>query len=88
MKADRSAGSARRSRQRGNQVGKPAHQDLHEWGKPNAVTAMLDAQMLVTCGGGRERSPKQVHELMRDAGLIPGRVRHFGPTMLVEAYAP
>ncbi len=60
----------------------------HDPRQPNAVTAALDVHMLVTCEGGRERSPQQVHALMRDAGLIPGRVRHFGPTMLVEAVAP
>ena len=60
----------------------------HESGQPNALTAMADALMLVQCEGGRERSPQQVHSLMRDVGLIPGRVRHFGPTMLVEAIAP
>lgn len=59
----------------------------HESSRPNAVTAMLDAHMLSTCEGGRERSPQQVQALMRDAGLMPGRVRHFGPTMLVEAIA-
>jgi hypothetical protein len=57
-------------------------------GRPNVLTAMTDMLMLVSCQGGRERSPQQVHALMRDAGLIPGRVRHFGPTMLVEAIAP
>lgn len=60
----------------------------HESARPNPFTAMADVMMLVFCEGGRERSPQQVHELMRDAGLLPGRVRHFGPTMIVEAYAP
>lgn len=60
----------------------------HEPGLPNALTAMLDVLMLIQCEGGRERSPQQVHALMRDAGLMPGRLRHFGPTMLVEAVAP
>lgn len=60
----------------------------HEPGQLNTVSAMIDVLMLVSCQGGRERSPQQVHALMRDAGLIPGRVRHFGPTMLVEAIAP
>jgi hypothetical protein len=60
----------------------------HESGRPNALTPMADVLMLVSTEGGRERSPQQVHALMRDAGLIPGRVRHFGPTMLVEAIAP
>jgi hypothetical protein len=60
----------------------------HEAGQLNTVSAMTDVLMLVSCQGGRERSPQQVHTLMRDAGLVPGRVRHFGPTMLVEAIAP
>jgi hypothetical protein len=60
----------------------------HESGRPNALTPMADVLMLVSTEGGRERSPQQLHALMRDAGLIPGRVRHFGPTMLLEAIAP
>jgi O-methyltransferase domain len=60
----------------------------HQSGQPNALTPMADVLMLVSCEGGRERSPQQVHGLMRDAGLLPGRVRYFGPTMLVEAIAP
>jgi hypothetical protein len=60
----------------------------HESGQLSTVSAMLDVLMLVSCEGGRERSPQQVHALMRDAGLRPGRVRHFGPTMLVEGIAP
>lgn len=60
----------------------------HEPSRANVLTAMADVMMLVFCEGGRERSPQQVHALMRDSGLIPGRVRHFGPTMLVEAIAP
>jgi hypothetical protein len=49
---------------------------------------MTDILMLVCCEGGRERSPQEVHGLMRDAGLTPGRVRHTGLTMLVEGIAP
>lgn len=60
----------------------------HEPGQLNTVSAMIDVLMLVSCQGGRERSPQQVHALMSAAGLTPGRVRHFGPTMLVEAIAP
>ena len=49
----------------------------------------LDARADVyTCEGGRERSPHEVHALMRDAGLKPGRVRHAGLMMLVEGIAP
>jgi hypothetical protein len=60
----------------------------HERGRPNSQTPMGDIMMMVVCEGGRERSPEEVHELMRMAGLRPGRVRHCGLTMLVEAVAP
>jgi urease gamma subunit len=60
----------------------------HERGRPNSHTPMGDVMMMVICEGGRERSPEEVHELMRKAGLRPGRVRHCGLTMLVEAMAP
>jgi hypothetical protein len=60
----------------------------HERGRPNAATPMGDLLMIVCCEGGRERSPQEVHGLMRDAGLTPGRVRHAGLTMLVEGIAP
>jgi O-methyltransferase domain len=59
--------------------------DQHrESDRPNPLTPMTDVLMLVMCEGGRERSPEEVHGLMRDAGLKPGRVRHSGLTMLVE----
>ena len=60
----------------------------HERGRPNSQTPMGDIMMMVVCEGGRERSPEEVHGLMRKAGLRPGRVRHSGLTMLVEAVAP
>jgi hypothetical protein len=59
-----------------------------EPGRPNSHTSMMDLLMLVFCEGGHERSPQEVHGLMRDAGLTPGRVRHSGFTMLVEGVAP
>lgn len=63
--------------------------DQHlEPGRPNPLSSMADLLMLVECEGGRERSPGQVHELMTDAGLIPGRVRHAGLHMVVEGLAP
>ncbi len=43
--------------------------------------------MLVACEGGRERSPEEVHGLMGEAGLTPGRVRHAGLHMVVEGIA-
>ena len=49
---------------------------------------MADLHMLFVCEGGRERSPQEVHNLMRDVGLQPGRVRHSGVQMLVEGIAP
>ncbi len=62
--------------------------DQHlEPGRPSPVTSMVDLLMLVECEGGRERSPEQVHTLMRKAGLTPGRVRHAGLHMVVEGIA-
>jgi hypothetical protein len=55
--------------------------------RPSPLTAMVDLHMLVECEGGRERTPSEVHELMRGAGLRPGRVRHAGVHMLVEGIA-
>jgi hypothetical protein len=53
----------------------------------NPVTNLVDLHMLVECEGGRERTPEQVHRLMAEAGLKPGRVRHAGFQMLVEGRA-
>jgi len=61
----------------------------HDRTRPDGLTPMMDLLMLVCCEGGRERSPQEVHALMRDAGLKPGRVRHAGGVMmLVEGVAP
>jgi hypothetical protein len=59
-----------------------------ERNRPNPVSSMVDLLMLVEFEGGRERSPDQVHALMRNAGLTPGRVRHAGVHMVVEGLAP
>lgn len=56
-------------------------------GRPSPISSMADLLMLSVCEGGRERSPAAVHELMRAAGLTPGRVRHAGLHMLVEGIA-
>jgi hypothetical protein len=62
--------------------------DQHlEPNRPSPVTSMVDLLMLVECEGGRERSPAEIHGLMRDAGLTPGRVRHSGLQMVVEGVA-
>lgn len=62
--------------------------DLHsERHRPSPVVSMADLLMLVECEGGRERAPEEVHGLMRDAGLTPGRVRHAGLHMVVEGVA-
>jgi hypothetical protein len=55
--------------------------------RPNSATSMTDLHMLIVCEGGRERSPDEVHALMADAALRPGRVRHSGIQMLVEGIA-
>lgn len=55
-----------------------------EPGRPDSIASMSDLHMLVECEGGRERSPREVHALMRDAGLQAGQVRHAGMHALVE----
>ena len=55
--------------------------------RPSPISSMADMLMLTTCEGGRERCPDEVLEMMRAAGLTPGRVRHAGLHMLVEAVA-
>lgn len=63
--------------------------DQHlERNRPSPVSSMVDLLMLVECEGGRERSPDEVHALMRDCGIVPGRVRHAGLHMVVEGLAP
>jgi hypothetical protein len=62
--------------------------DQHlESGRPSPFSSLADLLMLIECEGGRERSPEQVHGLMADAGLKPGRVRHSGLHMVVEGIA-
>jgi hypothetical protein len=62
--------------------------DQHcERNRPNAATSITDLHMFVACEGGRERSPEEVSQLIRDAGLRPGRVRHAGLHMFVEGFA-
>jgi hypothetical protein len=62
--------------------------DQHvERNRPNAIGSMADLLMLVECEGGKERSPAEVHRLMRDAGLAPGLVRHAGLHMVLEGVA-
>jgi O-methyltransferase domain len=55
--------------------------------RPSPISSMVDLHMMVECEGGRERSPTEVHELMRSVGLRAGRVRHSGLHMLVEGIA-
>lgn len=62
--------------------------DQHlERNRPSPISSLADLLMLVECEGGRERSPQEIHGLMRDAGLTPGRVRHAGLHMVVEGVA-
>ncbi len=55
--------------------------------RPNPFTSIADLHMMVECEGGRERTPEEMHRLMRDAGFTSGRVRHAGLHMLVEGVA-
>jgi hypothetical protein len=62
--------------------------DQHlEPNRPSPLSSMTDLLMLVECEGGRERSPVEVHGLMSDARIVPGRVRHAGLHMVVEGVA-
>jgi hypothetical protein len=58
-----------------------------ELGRPNVVSSLVDIHMLVVCDGGRERSASELHGLMQDVGLRPGRIRHAGAQTLVEGVA-
>jgi hypothetical protein len=55
--------------------------------RPSPLGSMTDLLMLVECEGGRERSLAEMHGLMRDADIQPGRVRHAGLQMVVEGVA-
>ena len=55
--------------------------------RPSRISSMVDLLMLVECEGGRERTPQEVHGLMREAGIEPGSVRHAGLHMIVEGVA-
>ena len=49
------------------------------------IGAGVDVHMLTQCDGGRQRSVAELHDLIRAAGLHPGRVYRTGGPGLIEA---
>ena len=62
-------------------------ENLQEPNEPDAVSSMVDVQMLTQCDGGRQRSVDELHALLREAGLRPGEVRRTAGPSLVEGVA-
>jgi hypothetical protein len=63
-------------------------EQLQERNTPDDFASLTDLQMLVQCDDGRERSAAELADLLRWAGLRPGRVRRSrGVMALVEAAA-
>ena len=54
---------------------------------PDPITSLVDLHMLTQCDGGRQRSVGELHDLLRGAGLEPGRVRLTAGPALVEGVA-
>jgi DNA-binding transcriptional ArsR family regulator len=62
-------------------------EQIQERDTPHPFASPTDIQMLTQTDGGRERSPLELQELLRSAGLRPGRVERAGVNALVEANA-
>jgi hypothetical protein len=63
-------------------------EQLQERNKPDDFASLTDLQMLIQCDDGRERSATELTDLLRRAGLRPGRVRRSrGVMALVDAVA-
>lgn len=60
-------------------------EQLQERDDPHPFASPTDLQMLTQTDGGRERSAAELQELLRRAGLRPGRVERAGVSALVEA---
>lgn len=58
-----------------------------ERNKPHPFTSLVDLQMLTQCDDGRERSVRELQDLLAGAGLRPGRVERAGLNILVEGIA-
>ena len=63
-------------------------EQLQERNKPDEFASLTDLQMLTQCDEGRERSAAELTDLLRRAGLRPGKVRRSpGVMALVDAVA-
>ncbi|MGZ4664319.1 MAG: methyltransferase [Frankiaceae bacterium] len=63
-------------------------EQLQERNKPDEFASLTDLQMLIQCDEGRERSAAELTDLLRRAGLRPGKVRRSpGVMALVDAVA-
>jgi hypothetical protein len=62
-------------------------EQLQERNRPHPFTSISDVQMLTQCVDGRERSREELHSLLSDAGLRPGRVERAGVSALIEGVA-
>ena len=62
-------------------------EQLLERNETDPITASVDLHMLTQCDGGRQRSVEELHALIRDAGLRPGKVHRTGGPAMVEALA-
>jgi hypothetical protein len=52
--------------------------------EPDPIAAAVDLHMLTQCDGGRQRSARELQELLRGAGLRPGKVHLTGGPSLIE----
>ncbi|WP_205695766.1 methyltransferase [Conexibacter sp. SYSU D00693] len=59
-------------------------EQLQEPHVPEPVVSWVDVHMLAVCDGGRQRSLAELHELLRGAGLEPGRTAPTAAATLVE----
>jgi hypothetical protein len=62
-------------------------EQLQERDRPHPFTSVADLQMLTQCEDGRERSSRELRDLLAGAGLTPGRVERVGFSALVEGVA-
>jgi hypothetical protein len=61
---------------------------LQERNVPHPFASLSDIQMLTQCDGGRQRSAAELHGLLGQAGLHPGRVFETPGPALVEGVKP
>ena len=62
-------------------------EQLQERNRPHPLASSGDILMFIQCDEGRERSRAELHQLLRAAGLRPGRVERASASALLEATA-